>query len=292
MGVSWLRPTICGAMTDYSNLLLKEVPKNISHNETQLNLGFNEITHIRRNAFVNLTLLTELRINHNRIVTIEAGAFHGLLSMTYLDLFRNQLSNIPELSRLVSLETLDISMNQIHWLDAHRIRKLNKLLHFRLSRCNVKAIPASLQMTSLRSIDLSYNEIKTLPESVFDGFDSLKILYLAGNKLSSLPLLGSAAKTIKLLWIERNYFYQLPNLKNFPKLHKAGISHNYISIVPEATLPQRRISVKLYGNPITCASELCWWTAHDDRSFKIFITCPAGVALSDVNPETLCEGIK
>ena len=58
----------------YTNIT--EVPPDIPDNTTTLYLGFNNITKLKRNDFVHLTMLKELFLQGNGLREIENGSFN------------------------------------------------------------------------------------------------------------------------------------------------------------------------------------------------------------------------
>ena len=138
-------------------------------------------------------------------------------------------------------------------------------------------------------IFLDNNQIKSLTENVFEGFISLKYVYLSYNKLGALPELGVATNTIAYLQLSRNIFYHFPSFRNFSKLTSIDLSWNYITSVSHESLPTTITTLNLKKNPIECLSGHCWTTSHDWMN-KFSMQCADGKALEGVQPEVLCQG--
>ena len=280
---------LCVLGIDLSDRGLTEVPTNVAPNETKLDIGMNEITRINKNAFFDLTLLTDLIISHNKISAIERGAFYGLSVLQGLYLDNNQLSSTPDMSNLSSLRTLALGNNPINWLAPKRIGKLTQLTRLYLRGCDLRETLSLPRLNRLIHLSFYRNEIKALSKDIFAGYQSIRELTFSHNKLSSLPDLGSVSQTIKTLWLRHNRFYHIPKLGKFVKLKKLSLSDNYISTVPMDILIPTTATVALDNNPVGCAADLCWTTSRD-LLFALALTCPNGKLLAETAPGLLCEG--
>ena len=274
---------------DLSARGLTEVPTNVAPNETELDIRKNEITRVNKNAFFDLRVLIELIISHNRISVIESGAFRGLPVLKRLYLDDNQLSSTPDVSYLSSLEILKFGNNPINWLSPTYIANLTKLTRLYLGDCDFRETFSLPQLNRMIFLDLHANDIKALSKDIFIGYQSIRELTFSHNKLSSLPDMGSAARTIVILWLRYNRLYHIPNLSRFVKLKKIYLIGNYISNLPMDILLPTRANVVLDDNPVTCVKDLCWITSRD-WSFSLSLTCPNGKTLAETEPDILCEG--
>ncbi|KZS07806.1 SLIT protein [Daphnia magna] len=112
--------TCTGTIVRCSRAKLREIPKNIPPETTELYLDVNEIqsiqserlSHLRsltrldlsnnmvsvlsNNTFVNLTKLSSLIVSYNKLQCVQRNAFSGLLSLRILSLHGNDVSMIPE----------------------------------------------------------------------------------------------------------------------------------------------------------------------------------------------------
>ena len=137
---------------------------------------------------------------------------------------------------------------------------------------------------------LGGNRIHMLNLNNIGNLKQLRFLYLSSNKLSSLPQLGGATGNIIHLQLSKNFFYHVPSFANFSKLTLIDLSWNYITSVPQQSLPTTITPrLKLDKNPIECLSGHCWTTSQDWMN-KISIQCADGKALEGMNPEVLCQG--
>ncbi|KAJ8254281.1 hypothetical protein COCON_G00208930 [Conger conger] len=75
-----------------SSMHLAHVPRDLPNDTRHLYLDYNRLTTIPTDAFLGLTLLSELDLSHNELAQLEPGAFRGLAgSLEFLDLSSNRL---------------------------------------------------------------------------------------------------------------------------------------------------------------------------------------------------------
>ena len=286
--IAFLWLPICTLGTILSNYGLNEVPVNIEVSETYLDLSRNNITQIKKGAFVGLKRLWYLRISHNNISTIVPGAFDGLVALEWLHLQHNRIRILPDISNLLSLVSFNIGWNPIESLHRNRIGNLTKLQYFLSKRCELRGVLVLPSLKSTHSITLGGNDIKALAEKLLNGFQNLRFVGLSNNQLASLPKLGDGSKHIEKLHLAGNRFYQIPNFLNFESLKMLDLSRNYISVLPKDFLPPTLTSLYLSMNPIECMAGHCWTTKHS--WFNKSQMCRNGNKLDEIEAEVLCEG--
>ncbi len=94
------------------------------------------------------------------------------------------------------------------------------------------------------------------PREIFDLADTLEILDLSNNQLSSLPEDLHRLTQLKILFASNNRFEVLPEvLGQCPKLEMIGFKANQIRSVPEASLPLHTRWLILTDNQITALPE-------------------------------------
>jgi hypothetical protein len=92
-------------------------------------------------------------------------------------------------------------------------------------------------LTGTRRLDLSCG-LRTLPPEVLDLADTLEVLNLSGNQLSSLPPELPRLKKLKVIFCSDNPFTQLPEvLGDCETLQVVGFKACRIADVPGAALP-------------------------------------------------------
>jgi Protein tyrosine and serine/threonine kinase/Leucine rich repeat len=91
-------------------------------------------------------------------------------------------------------------------------------------------------LTGIQRLDLSC-ELTEFPREIFDLADSLEILNLSGNKLSSLPDDLPRLHKLRIIFCSDNLFTELPTvLGQCKNLTMVGFKANQINNVPEAAL--------------------------------------------------------
>lgn len=93
------------------------------------------------------------------------------------------------------------------------------------------------QLAGIKRLDLSCG-LTEFPREIFDLADSLEILNLTGNALSSLPDDLHRLPHLRVLFCSENAFTELPEcLGQCAQLSMIGFKSNQISSVPAAALP-------------------------------------------------------
>jgi Leucine-rich repeat (LRR) protein len=152
----------------------------------------------------------------------------NLAELEYLNLSNNQLSELPDLARLIHLKNLTLPTNQL------------------------TALPKSIsKLTKLETLNLGYNQLKELPDGIFNSAD-LKYIHLNNNNLTSIP--GNITKLKKLsgLNVSFNQLSELPNrLGELTSLHTFNFSVNEISTLPASIGQLKRLKfLGLEHNPL------------------------------------------
>ncbi len=94
------------------------------------------------------------------------------------------------------------------------------------------------QLSGAKRLDLSCG-LNALPTEIFDLADSLEVLNLSGNALSSLPDDFARLKKLKILFCSNNQFTEVPEvLGQCDSLSMIGFKANKISRLPEQSLPK------------------------------------------------------
>jgi hypothetical protein len=99
---------------------------------------------------------------------------------------------------------------------------------------------AQLRSGSLKGITrLSLSEkLTSFPEEIFDLADTLEILDLSNNLLSSLPKDISRLKKLKIVFFSNNRFTSVPSFKGCEHLYMVGFKSNQIETFGEKVLPE------------------------------------------------------
>jgi hypothetical protein len=93
------------------------------------------------------------------------------------------------------------------------------------------------KLNGVTRLSLSCN-LTQFPPEIFDLADTLEILDLTGNQLSSLPDDFNRLRKLKILFCSSNQFTEFPRvLGQSNTLRMIGFKHNQIQIVPPESLP-------------------------------------------------------
>lgn len=91
-------------------------------------------------------------------------------------------------------------------------------------------------LNGITSLKLS-ERLTTFPEEIFELADTLEILDLSSNNLSSLPANFSRLKKLRILFCSNNLFTVLPEvLADCPLLEMVGFKANQIKVIPPRAL--------------------------------------------------------
>jgi len=102
-----------------------------------------------------------------------------------------------------------------------------------------------------RRLNLSCG-LQEFPREIFDLADTLEVLDLSGNELTSLPDDLPRLRKLRILFCSNNRFTELPAvLGRCPQLGMVGFKANQISSVPAAALPPALRWLILTDNQIT-----------------------------------------
>lgn len=109
----------------------------------------------------------------------------------------------------------------------------------------------SHQLIGTQRLDLAAG-LTTFPEEIFDLADSLEILDLSNNALTTLPDSFAQLHNLRIAFFNNNAFETLPEvLGQCPRLSMIGFKANQIATVPGASLPPTTRWLILTDNRIT-----------------------------------------
>ncbi|XP_074048547.1 toll-like receptor 8 isoform X2 [Macrotis lagotis] len=194
---------------------LREVPKGLEHNVTEIDLSFNFIMNITSESFAELVGLTKINLNSNansqenrnvdankRGMKIADGAFFNLTNLKELQLEDNQLGKIP-VHLPPSLTTLSLILNNIYNITKN----------------------STSELTQLKSLYLGWNcfygneciKKVFIEDGAFEDFANLTVLSLSFNNLSHVPT--KLPPSLKELYLSNN------NIKNISQYDFKGLEN-------------------------------------------------------------------
>ena len=254
---------------DLSHNMLTKVP-NLQRRDfpdlTNLLLGYNNITVIRRADLAGMSYIRELVLKENGIEMIEDDAFAECSNITLLDLDNSRFSVLPDLSYMPKLRNLHLDHGRLTVLPADMcqghphltILKVEDNLLTELpsfGKCNpglTIAIFSHNRIRTLRSdtfarqgllryLDLEDNLISVLPEGLFDDTRSLEKLYLAQNSLTELsPQLFEKLIHLVIFDASHNSIKKLESgqFKNNTEMDILLLNNNKISEIDDTAFPE------------------------------------------------------
>jgi len=158
-------------------------------------------------------------------------------TLEILDLSHNQLSEIPDLSRLKKLKIAFFSFNLFTKVPA-AFKNCDKLYMLGLKGNQIETFDEDILPLTISWLILTDNRLKALPASI-GNLTKLRKFPLAGNQLRSLPDAMSECRELELIRLSANQFDELPEwLLRLPKLAWLAFSGNSCSTAPVAALDE------------------------------------------------------
>ncbi|XP_038077300.1 uncharacterized protein LOC119745147 [Patiria miniata] len=237
---------------------LTDLPKELLYNTSHLqvlDLTANGLYDVNFLSSDIVPFLRELRLSQNSITQISDDHLFGLSMLEVLDLSGNQLTKLPLLHSLSSLQELNVAQNDLSWLGATAFRG-----------------------TSIMKLDLSFNNLQSLKKlTIF----SLPDYIMADIILNDNPWTCDC----QLLWtLELSYKgYTLADLiecawplayKDLPGGNLYVADYNYRKLAHRCTqYPKRKNIYMLIGVwfGVVAALILLFWAAafvHARRRFR------------------------
>ncbi|XP_015123013.1 carboxypeptidase N subunit 2 [Diachasma alloeum] len=199
-----------------------------------VSLEGNSIVHL--NKFPNVTI-EKLILSKNKITKIDDAVFIAIKNLTELDLSHNHLTSsilrpkifqghfsLNEWEPLEKLRILNLGHNNFHTLNQDLFEHITDLKVLSLSGNPLSMIDHSTldaigDLINLEELDLSYCDLQELPDTVFHvPKDTLKLLYLNGNRFTVVPRALQDATALEYLNMNENPIKILGELNSFPHL--------------------------------------------------------------------------
>ncbi|KAM7383223.1 hypothetical protein PAMP_002894 [Pampus punctatissimus] len=178
---------------------------------TNLNISVNPVWHIPEKCFAHLPNLQHLRLDHNHLRIIDQFAFQKLHQLKFLNLSFNNISELhPSLFKdLHNLTFLSLEKNKLKQLPGgifSAVLSLDTLILRQNVLTNFSEIAESVShLINLRRLDLCFNNLTTLSHSNVSLPESLKVLSIHRNHLTTLGCKNSFLGLIELLDLSYNF---------------------------------------------------------------------------------------
>ena len=115
------------------------------------------------------------------------------------------------------------------------------------------------ELAGTSRLDLS-EQLETFPRAIFELADSLEVLNLSGNQLSSLPDDLSRLHKLRVLFCSDNPFTELPaSIGRCPNLEMVGFKACRIRHVPAEALPPKLRWLILWVVAAWCTAGASQW---------------------------------
>lgn len=210
---------------DCTERSLKDIPRGIPRETTNLTLTINHIPNLNSTSFQGLENLTEIDMRCNCVpikigpkdrmciesVTIEENTFTSLRNLRALYLDGNQLSSIPK-GLPSNLILLSLEVNHIYSISKANLSDIR----------NVEILYLGQNCYYRNPCNVSYN----IEDGAFLELNNLTLLSLKSNNLSFIP--HQLPTSLKELYLYNNNFQEVTDedFKNLTNLEILDISGN------------------------------------------------------------------
>jgi len=143
--------------------------------------------------FARFKALKKLSLSGNTIGCVPAGAFLGLEALQTLALDHCELSILPSLATLSSLEVLRAHRNHLAFLPSLPATLCMLAAHQNELTNLDSLVRASPPLPKLTELTLGHNELSALPLNLSERLPSLRTLALEHNNFELAPALGCFA---------------------------------------------------------------------------------------------------
>nr|XP_053629356.1 PH domain leucine-rich repeat-containing protein phosphatase 1-like [Cherax quadricarinatus] len=237
----------------------------------RLSLAHN-LLHALPHALATLTRLVELDVSYNQLTGVGAGV-GGLPSLAHLRLAHNRITDVPELTTMEELRTLDISGNRLRAVDGLEVQGpsipeddndslqddqfQDDLLHeghhdsqplaLNLSLNNLTGPVTLASIQNVTELDVSDNGISSLDVSCLAALTSLTC---SNNAITAITLHAAALTS---LTATNNRLTRLEVRYHPRRLTRLNLARNELSAVPPWLVSSTEVTlVDVSHNQVTC----------------------------------------
>ncbi|CAH1791991.1 unnamed protein product [Owenia fusiformis] len=223
---------------DLSGNGLVSLRKNMFYEQHALQtllLSHNKISRISNWSFCGLFLLKKLEVDFNDIEKLPIGLFTEMPKLEVFNISNNKLSAIEGITfkgRSPSLlNVLNFGHNMIRTIDAGAFKWTMYLANLSLHNNMIENVQGELfrhLSQSLQIILLNGNKLSSLPDVVFKGLANLQYLDLSNNTIRKLPGdIFDGCESLRKIFLDKNQLTEFNvSLGSLGNLKYLGISHN------------------------------------------------------------------
>lgn len=246
-------------------ILNAEMFVGLENSLMELKLGQNKITNIG-NIPLKLSQLRRLDLSYNNIVDIPRNAFEGVENLVYLNLSNNHHfaptpSNI--IGSLGKLQILDISNIGLRTVQSELFSKSPSLRAIYLKNNKLTEITDGTfnNLRNLTIVDLSNNNIMTIKPGAFINAMNIRSLSLKGNQLSAFKgeIFNTGTGLEELDISDNQLSYLFPtSFRIHPRLKRLIASNNKFNFFPASIIAGLQFleHIDLSNNQLKTVEEL------------------------------------
>lgn len=195
-----------------------------------------DVKMIDKDAFGNLTELTDLKIVNSIIPDIHPDTFVYAINLATVNFARSKLSGFDGV-KSESIEELDLSNCSLRKVSNTMFDNLSELTYINLANNNIAAIATSTfsNLVNLEELDLSGNLLREIAPNMFQNNTQLNTLNLSRNPLEQFHF--SAVSEIERLEIASSKLTNIDDSfsKNLDMLIYLDVSGNNITKISPKT---------------------------------------------------------
>jgi Leucine-rich repeat (LRR) protein len=208
----------------------------------ELNIQYNNLSHIPVTALSKLNSLLRLDLTHNNLGKLEAeDALPTLTKLYDINLAYNKITDIHKNlfeNNKNNLQTINIGHNQMREIPASALRGFRKLMALHLHNNKFAKLPklSFMNLPVLSLLNLASNRLESIDRQALLNVPSLRYFYLTGNKLTTiLPYQFNSFEELEMLDLSNNQIESLPKnaFSNLPKVRQIYLGENHISTIKD-----------------------------------------------------------
>ena len=223
-----------------------------------LDLSYNNITHLGRLQFIEQERLQHLNLSNNFISSLHSkDTFKGPLSLQTLDIGKNMITSLKTatFNGLQSLIELHLTSNRISIIEKGAFDGLNRLRVIHLEHNYIESINSSWlqELNSLRFLYLSNNRLKQLNDGTFKPLVALSVLSLYENRIHTvgdMAFEGPIGRSLDTLDMSYNLLSDVPStaFSYLSKMASLDLSGNPIKVLTSTSFSQMYVIERLLLN--------------------------------------------